>query len=326
MIVTINIISTVNGLENEGMRNVASHMIKELEGICNVKLSALGNPVECMKNSIGADAVLVFARAAAKTAFLAKVVRIFCKKVYFVLVQKPEPVFIEKLGKSIKKFSFFTSVPEDAEEVRSLGCTVYPLSIGINKMKFHPAVNADEKSALRKKYGFTDDMPLVIHVGHLSQGRGLEDFTHLPKERFQRLVVASGMFNGDEVERALAEDGVTILKEYLPDVSEVYRMADVYLFPTKSAEFVISVPLSVMEALSCGIPVVAYDKVAGIRMLKEHTDSIYYVNGPTEIEAVTEGILKNSSDGFGDLISDIPEWSDAAKELYDILFENCRSH
>lgn len=35
-------------------------------------------------------------------------------------------------------------------------------------------------------------------------------------------------------------------------------MADAYLFPTRSAEFVISIPLSVMEALSCGVPVIGY--------------------------------------------------------------------
>jgi len=324
--VTINIISTVNGLENEGMRNVASHMIKELEGICSVRRSALGNPMECVKNSIGADAVLVFARASAKTAYLAKAVRLFCKRVYFILVQKPESVFIKKLGKGIKKFAFFTTVPEDADEVRSLGCDVYPLSIGINKMKFRPAESVDEKAALRKKYGFEVGIPLVLHVGHLSQGRGLEDFLQLPKGRFQRLIVASGMFNGDEVEKTLLDDGVTILKEYLPDVSEVYRMADVYLFPTKSAEFVISVPLSVMEALSCGIPVVAYDKVAGIRILKEHTDHLYYVGDASEIEAVTDEIINRSHAGCMDLLADIPGWSDAAKELYDVLSEKCKSH
>lgn len=321
MIVTINIISTVNGLENEGMRNVASHMIKELQGLCTVRLSALGNPVECVKNSIGADAVLIFARASVKTAYLAKMVRLFCKKVYFILVQKPESVFIKKLGANIKKLSFFTIIPEDADDVRGLGCSVYPLSVGINKEKFHPVKDAAEKSELRKKYGFDDEFPLVLHVGHLSPGRGLEEFLHLPKDKFYRLVVASGMFNGDEVEKTLTENGVTILKEYLPDVSEVYRMADVYLFPTKSAEFVISIPLSVMEALSCGIPVVSFNGVAGIKLLKNHTDHIYSVNDSAELEGITEEIIRKNYESLGTLLRDIPDWTNAAKELYAVISE-----
>ena len=70
----------------------------------------------------------------------------------------------------------------------------------------------------------------------------------------QRMVVASGMFEDENVVRILNEAKVKIHKGYLENVEEVYQMADAYLFPTRSAEFVISIPLSVMEALSCGVP------------------------------------------------------------------------
>ena len=132
----LNIVSTVNGVENEGMRNIATHMVRELTEKCTVRQSPLGSPLACVKNSVGADAVMIFARASAKTAILGKLLRLFCKKVYFVLVQKPEPAFMEKMGQGIKKFSFFTIVPDDAAEVREKGGAVYPLFIGINKEKF----------------------------------------------------------------------------------------------------------------------------------------------------------------------------------------------
>lgn len=305
-------------MENEGMRNIATHMIKELEGMCTLRTSALGNPMQCVKNSFGADAVMIFARASAKTAYLAKLLRVICKRVYFVLVQKPEPVFLQKMGKSIPKYSYFSIIPEDGAPVEALGGTVRPLGVGINSEKFRPAADAEEKAALRLKYGFTGERPVVVHVGHLSAGRGLEEFLNLPGDKYDRLVVASGMFQCDEVEKMLLCDGVRIHKGYLPDVSEVYRMADLYLFPTRSAEFVISIPLSVMEALSCGIPVVSFEGVAGIEVIKRSCDGgIYSVNDPSELEDAAITAINDNFGNFETLLRDKCTWNDVAKRFLD---------
>ncbi len=321
----LNIVSTVNGMENEGMRNVASHIVRELEGMCTVRRSGLGSPAQCLKNSIGADAVLIFARASAKTAYLAKALRFICPKVYFILVQKPEVSFMKKMRRCADRFSYFTILPKDGEELRALGASVRPLAVGIDKDKFRPAENEAEILSLRRKYGFDEDKPLVLHVGHLSAGRGLEEFLRLPKDRFQRLVVASGMFNSDEVEKRLLDDGVTVINEYLPDVSEIYRMADVYLFPTRSTEFVISIPLSVMEALACGIPVVAFRGVAGLGMINATEGSLVAVSDSRELEDTVAGLAERYFGNCKNLLMNTGSWADSAKRLLDGISEN-KSH
>lgn len=316
MNVILNVISTVNGMENEGMRNIASHVIHGITGKCHLRQSALGNPAECMKNSVGADAVLIFARASKKTAYLAKGLRVICKNVYFVLVQKPEPEFLRIIGKGAAKYGYFAILPKDGAELSDMGAVVYPLKVGINREKFHPATDREEIIGIRRKYGFDDDLPIVLHVGHLSAGRGLEEFLHLTKEKYHRLVVASGMFNSDEVEARLRADGVRIIKEYLPDIGEVYRMADVYLFPTRSAEFVISIPLSVTEALACGVPVVAFDGVNGIGMIKSaNAESLVTVSDPTELESAVETAAKLSKGERRDLLFEMGSWESVAEEL-----------
>lgn len=312
----LNIVSTAIGIENEGMRNIASHMIRELEEKCTVRKSALGNPLECLKNSIGADAVLVFARASGKTAMLGKALRMICRNVYFILVQKPEQSFMDAVGNKPERFSYFTIIPQDGETLAALGARVLPLKVGINTEKFRPAKSRDEVSELRRKYGFDDDRPLVVHVGHLSEGRGLKEFMHLPKEKYQRLAVASGMFTGENVERTLTDDGVTVLKEYLPDVSEVYRMADVYLFPTKSAEFVISIPLSVMEALACGTPVVAFDGVAGLDMIKPaDEEALVKISDSSQLESTVSALAEKYPGYHDSLLAGALSWT-AAAELF----------
>lgn len=311
----LNIISTVNGVENEGMRNIASHMIRELGKLCSVRSSALGDPLECAANSVGADAVLIFARAIGKTAYLARLLRRICRNVYFVLVQKPEADFFDKLGRAPDRFGCFTLLRGDAEEAEALGARVRTFEIGIDRDKFRPAESRAEKIRLRAKYGFPDEIPLVLHVGHLSEGRGLEEFLHLPKERFSRLAVASGMFSNDETEEMLASDGVRIIKEYLPDIGEVYRMADVYLFPTRSAEYVISIPLSVTEALACGVPVVALGGVDGLGMIGTSRDgALTVVDGSEGLEAAVSAA---AGAFFGEnLLANVKGWNEAAEGLF----------
>lgn len=319
----LNVISTVNGMENEGMRNIASHMIRELGGMCTVRTSPLSDPLKCLGNTVGADAVLIFARASAKTAYLARALHMLCKKVYFVLVQKPEASFMSKIGGTANKLGYFTILPKDGEELARIGADVHPLSVGINTGKFRPAKSREEILDLRRKYGVDADLPLVVHVGHLSEGRGLEEFLRLPKERFAGLIVASGMFNSDEVELKLREGGVTVIKEYLPDVSEIYRMADVYLFPTRSAEFVISIPLSVMESLSCGTPVVSFAGVGGIDVIKAVEDgAIVKLSDPTELVAAVEETAARYKDNCRNLLHGAVSWQGSAVQLYDKINNN----
>lgn len=316
----LNIISTVNGLENEGMRNIASHMIRELDGMCTLRRSPLNDPLKCIKNSVGADAVLIFARASAKTAYLAKAMHLLCKKVCFVLVQKPEPAFMSKMGGDAVKLGYFSILSKDGEELAGLGADIHPLSVGINTEKFRPAESREEILDLRRKYGVDPELPLVVHVGHLSEGRGLEEFLRLPKDKYSRLVVASGMFNSDEVESKLREDGVTVIKEYLPDVSEIYRMADVYLFPTRSAEFVISIPLSVMEALACGTPVVSFKGVGGMDVINAVEDgALVKLDDPAELEAVVAEVATRYNGNCRNLLSDAVTWQESATCMYEII-------
>lgn len=310
-------------MENEGMRNIASHIARELEALCELRSSALGDPAECLRNSVGADAVLIFARASTKTAYLAKVLRIICPRVYFILVQKPESGFLKSVRRSADRFSYFSILPRDGAEISDLGGNVRPLAVGIDRGKFHPASDGNEKAALRQKYGFSGELPLVVHVGHLSAGRGLEEFLSLPSDKFDRLVVASGMFHVPEVEKTLLADGVRIIKEYIPDISEIYRMADVYLFPTRSAEFVISIPLSVTEALACGIPVVAFNGVEGIGAINStNAESLMRVENGTELVKAVQNAAEAFCGRYEDLLSDMCGWDDAAKALIADITED----
>jgi len=55
----------------------------------------------------------------------------------------------------------------------------------------------------------------------------------------------------------LADSGVEVLTDFIPEVNELYQASDLYVFPVELAVGAIEFPLSVLEAMACNLPVVA---------------------------------------------------------------------
>ena len=70
----IHIISTVNGLENEGMRNVATHLSKCFEKDNTVWYSSLKDIYGIIKYSIKSDVTFIFARTNGKVYYICRLV------------------------------------------------------------------------------------------------------------------------------------------------------------------------------------------------------------------------------------------------------------
>lgn len=140
------------------------------------------------------------------------------------------------------------------------------LKAGVNTDTFRP-VSEEDKKALRAKYGLPEDRIVVLHVGHLRSGRNVKELLKLD-DRFWGVLVAS-TYEAAEQEpelkaQLLTKENITVIDRYLPDIREVYQLADVYLFPVEIPHNCIDIPLSAMEAAACGVPVVttAYGELA----------------------------------------------------------------
>lgn len=312
---TIHIISTVNGQVNEGMRNVATHIANAFKKDNEVRYSGLKSISSIIKNSRACDVTMIFARANRLVYWLARMVGVFSKNVWIVCVQKPDADFTVLLNKHPLKANYLTIVEKDLDEIsiRS-GYRKETFGVGIKVDKFSP-VDKDWQLELKAKYGINADKPLVIHVGHCSAGRGLEDFTVITDA--ERMVVASGMFENPETVKVLENEGVKIHKGYLEYVEEIYQMADVYLFPTHSTEFVISIPLSVMEALSCGVPVIGYKDFDNLTAIPAEESAVKLIKDKSELnDAVinTAGKKRNKS-----YLTAPMTWEQVAEEVLDIV-------
>lgn len=133
----------------------------------------------------------------------------------------------------------------------------------IDFAKYKP-ITSEGKRQLRAKYNVDDNKTVILHVGHLTENRNLYILIPLVREDRHIIVVSSQStpfenVNHDKIKRDLIEAGVHVIDEYIENIEEIYQLSDVYVFPVTNPMGCIGVPLSILEALACGIRVVTTD-------------------------------------------------------------------
>lgn len=314
----LHIISTINGLENEGMRNVATHLSREFEKEHTVTYSGLKDIFSIIKNGRKSDVTLVFARLIKSVYYMLKLVRPFVKKICVVCVQPVTEEFAQ-LNKKSKVVDYCLTICKEDVENAFDSSIIHTFDVGINCEKFK--ASKESRKELCSKLSLPYDKTIVLHVGHCSKGRYLEEMLTLDKSKYHCVVIASGMFNDEETIKALKDGGVDLRFGFVKNIEDFYNCADVYFFPTKSSEFVISIPLSVMEALCCGTPVVAYKSFEKLSLIKSNDDKAYTLidcveNLPIAIDTAS----KNKSSST--YLKNPKGWNEISAEIIKVLENN----
>ena len=198
---------------------------------------------------------------------ISSAIRIFCLSLFarwglnVVITMQTQPDFLSRLLLKMSGAEF-TVLSRDSyiRFAKIVGeKRVAYLKTGVDTQKFHP-VSREIVKELKQKYGLNPERPVVLHVGHLNQGRNVGVFTHLD-EQYQGVLVVSTLTKNEQdaalKQQLLSCNNVKLIEDYLPDIQEIYQLADVYLFPVEEYGKCIDVPLSCLEAAACNKPVVA---------------------------------------------------------------------
>ncbi|GLB47041.1 glycosyl transferase [Philodulcilactobacillus myokoensis] len=134
----------------------------------------------------------------------------------------------------------------------------------VSKKEFYPS-SVEEKKLLREEYGYSPNDFIVLGTGQIQTRKGILDFTRLAKANPQIKFIWAGGFSFGQI-----TDGYKQLKRivdhppknlYFPGIVErsklidFYNLASLFLLPSFNELF----PMSVLEAFSCGTPVLLRD-------------------------------------------------------------------
>lgn len=178
---------------------------------------------------------------------------------------------------------------------RKLGLRTCFLPVGVDTEKFIPIAPL-RKIHLRKKYGLRRTAFVILHVGSVRRNRGLEILSRIQMNKGNCVLVigSTSMPIDRSVHTMLTESGCLVWRRHFAEIEELYQLADLYVFPVVDKLGSIELPLSIMEAMACNLPVISTKFGALPRILKEdEEEGLIYVNEIDEIPSRTEQI-KNS--------------------------------
>lgn len=150
--------------------------------------------------------------------------------------------------------------------------------VGVDLKKFCP-VSSIDKMRIRDDLGLPRDKKIVLHVGHLRSGRNLKYLEKLVmKDKYPVVIASTTGHPNNELASWLESKGVLVINKYIQQIEKYYQAADCYVFPTVDPKACIQVPLSVLEAIGCGLPVVT-TRYEGLPMFfSEESSALIYVD------------------------------------------------
>lgn len=221
--------------------------------------------------------------------------------------------------------------------MKSFNINARYLPLGVNTTKYRPLEDKKRKRKLREKYSLPLERKIILHVGHINKGRNLEALIPLQKNNIGQVVIVGSTSTPTkegmdlQLKEKLLKNGVIVIDRYLENIEEIYQLSDIYVFPVKSETGSIGLPLSVLEGVAAGLPVVTTDPQGGIELLiKRHTVLNRYIHIVGSIEGMhetVETLLNDFSPYDGDILKKVRnaiDWKGVSKELFNIINEKIK--
>lgn len=169
-----------------------------------------------------------------------------------------------------------------AKEIHTLGILARILNIGIDRQRYVPG---GDVSALRNKYGIPADRPVLLHVGHIRESRNIRWLLEIQQAvpDIQVLLVGSTATQQDDAFcQRLVHAGVIVLRDFIPDIQEIYQLANWYCFPVVKDDGAMETPLSILESMAVDLPVIT-TRFGRLPELFEEDSCYRYVDSSADI-------------------------------------------
>ncbi len=163
--------------------------------------------------------------------------------------------------------------------------------VGYNSDRYYP-VSAEEKAALRETLGYGADEKLLVYVAEMNANKNqsmlIKALKALSEKRddVRLLIVGADNFKGEypRLSEELGVDGKVDFLGHREDINDILHASDIAV----GSSIREGLPVNVMEALACGLPVVLSDN-RGHRVLGINGENGFIVD-VNDFEAMAEKI------------------------------------
>jgi len=289
-------ISQYDGRLDEGMGNIAFHLCHELSqnhNVLHLKIVPYMPPAATFWQKIAEfqpQIIHLIAGPSIRGLLLLKIFKLLHHNIKTV-ASTPQPNFsvFEKRFIPLFKPDLVLFQSHESEMLfANYGCRTRFLMNGVDIEKFSPAAES-VKQELRNKYQVSAEKFVVLHVGPVKKNRNMMLLNKLSQDRNTQVIIAGGITSGEdlEVHRDLEAGGCLVLRKYFEHVEELYALSDCYIFPTMDKIGCIEIPLSVLEAMACNLPVVStrygalpmvFAEGAGLWYAKKEEEFVHLLN------------------------------------------------
>jgi len=271
-----------SGSIDEGMKCVGYNLSKELarnNEICEIDLNRYASPIFWNRIKDFSPHIIHFVPGITiKSIFLLKILRSLydVKTTITALVPRlNQPVGLYIL-KALQPDRIFILSSKFEDIFRSINLPTKFLPMGVDIERFKPEISQEQKFLNKKELGLNEKQFTVLHIGHLQKGRNIEILSDLVKLGYQGVLIATTSTKPDlTLQAKLEKEGVVIIRRYFKNIECIYRLADCYVFPTLDNRNAVNIPLSVLEAMACNLPVVSTHFGGLPRMFNEGNGVLY---------------------------------------------------
>ena len=328
---------------DEGIKNFAYNLIRELSKNDNVlALSIQGDETDgryikrlnvnktflsyCLfreiRNFDPAVVLYIPSPSATISSFMrTEVLKLYAKnaKIVMVALQRREYSFIsQKLIPLLIPDLILVQSTSLLKQLSTLGCGAKIIPSGVDLERFRP-VTKEGKLELRGKYGINADKFVILHVGHINRNRNIQILKKLQEDNNQMLVIGSTSTEQDEdLINELRIAGVRVVTSYLENIEEIYQLSDCYVFPVTSDTASIEVPLSVLEAMACNLPVVTTRYGGLSAMFNGERNGLFFVE---ELEDLSTEVGKAKKFNHFETrrMTERYSWGEVAKRILELV-------
>jgi glycosyltransferase involved in cell wall biosynthesis len=187
------------------------------------------------------------------------------------------------------------------KEFMMAGCeTRFLVCGGVDINRFTPATQ-EVKRRLREKYGLDENKFIILHVGPIRHGRNVQFLEKLQNAENQVVLIGSTSTKADQrIVSILRKSGCIVWTRYFENIEEIYALSDCYIFPVvqvkdaigRSTANCIDTPLSVLEAMSCNLPVIS-TKFGALPELFEEGGGLFFAETEEDFIHALKAIKNN---------------------------------